>query len=138
MTKNEVEQIIITGKADGKEFLQILLHRDGTLNREGTDIDSNDDESMVIGMSDGSAFQELLESLDESLLADENMNSVYDYPDKTGTLLEYTIVFLGEKPKIIVYKFNLATHTKEVGEVFPYFYNFISRAVALTEKWYNK
>ncbi len=138
MTKEDVEQIRIMGELDGEVFLEMLLHRDGTVNRKGTDIDSKKDEAMVIGMTDGLAFRELLSVLDEKLLTVGEDSFMYEYPDKTGVPLEYTVYFLGEKPKIKFYKFKLATETKEVGEVFPYFYYFITKGVELTERFYHR
>lgn len=135
MKKSDITQIRITVQVSGKPTLNLLLDKDGTINRQGSGT-AYENETMVLGMSDGTAFKALVKHLDGKLLAGSSL-SAYDHPDKKGDVLEYEIVFIGKKPLIKVFKFSLGSQSDNVGEVFPYFLNFTQHALSLTEEWYR-
>ena len=134
MRKTEIEQIRIKSESGSKTLLDMFLHIDGTLNRKG-DFRENKDDTMVIGMSDGSEFKQLVENLDEKLLQGEPLNE-YNFPNGTGLPWHYEIAFIGEKPKIKVFKFTVNSESTEDNTPFPYFYDFAVQAAGLTDRWY--
>ena len=142
MTKDQVNQIRIEVEtSDEKSLLLILLDRDGTLNRKGSGFIDDKDLPFVMGMSDGSAFKTLIDVLDEEVLQEDpetGPSYTYDYPDKAGIPLTFKFVFLGEKPNLIVYEFHIGSESMDTEEgLFPYFGGLVSKAVELTDAWYN-
>ena len=133
-TKADIEQIRIDIESEGQSALSMLIHKDGTLNRQGNG-SLPPVKVAAIGMTDGAVFHKLLELLDERVFAHAG---VYDMPEKTGTPIRYSLVFLGEKPKVKVFEFRVGLQNKEVGELLPYVDAFINNAAALTNDWYEK
>ena len=134
MKKSDVEQIRIEVTCDGKNMLSMLLHRDGTLNRKG-DGSVKDDAIMAIGMTDGSIFKSLLDTVHDDLLKEDGMFGV-DMPDKPGQLMHYEIIFIGPKPHIAVFDFKLGTDTENPDQLFLFFYGLVVSAIKETDKWY--
>lgn len=53
--------------------------------------------------------------------------------------ITYSIASLGDSPDdVAVFEFRLGTETGDVGELLPYFDQFISKAVMATDGWYAK
>lgn len=134
MKKDQVEQIRIEVKADGQSALSMLIHKDGTLNRQGNG-SLPPVKLAAIGMTDGSVFRQLMTDLDENIFEHAG---IYDHPDKRGQQLNYSVVFLGQKPNLKVFEFRVGSETKNVGNVLPYLDQFISKAAILTNEWYDK
>ena len=110
----------------------MMICRDGTLGRQGSG-KLPADEVSVLGISDGSIFNSLIDMLDERVLPHAN---VYDHPNKIGLPITYSIVFLDRNQDAVVFEFRFGSETADVGELLPYFDGFISQAVALTNDWY--
>lgn len=143
MKKSDIDQIDIDITADGQSALSMRLHRDGTLCRQGN---GNLPPITVstIGMTDGSAFRQLIELLDDGIFG---LPSIYDHPDKSGVAIMYQVIFAGPvtgrrwlvfpKRAIKGFRFSLGTETKDVGKLLPFFDRFIVKAVDLTNEWYQ-
>ena len=134
MKKEQVEQIRIDVKSDGESVLSMLIHKDGTLNRQGNG-SLPPVKVAALGMTDGHVFRTLLDQLDERAF---DHAGIYDHPEKPGRQLNYSVVFLGEKPLLRVFEFRVGSGTQNIGELLPYFNQFIINAVSLTDAWYEK
>lgn len=120
---------IISGK---ESALSIMLSRDGTLGRQGNGTLPADKANALSG-SDGSVFNTLITQLDERVFPHAD---VYDHPNKIGIPITYSIAFLDEHDKTVVFEFRFGSETLDVGELLPYFDGFIAQTVALTDAWY--
>jgi hypothetical protein len=132
MKKSDIEKFridIVSGKVSA---LSMMLGRDGTLGRQGSGTLPAEEVS-VLGNSDGSIFNSLIDMLDERTFPHAD---VYDHPHKIGAAITYSIVFLGRGNDTLVFEFRFGSETPDVGELLPYFDGFISQAVALTNNWY--
>jgi hypothetical protein len=132
MKKTDIQKFRIDIVCDDKSALSLLLDKDGRVSRQGSGALPADDFS-VMSEGDGSIFAALLDALDEQVF---DHAGVYDHPDKSGLSITYSVAFLGEEPDVAVFEFRLGTDTKDVGELLPYFDQFISKAVMATNDWY--
>lgn len=135
MIKTDIEQIRIEVESESKNIISMLLHKDGTLNRKGDGL-INDSAPMIIGMSDGSAFQSLVKSLPDNLIEDDGMSGSDD-PDKSGQPVKYNIAIIGPKPHIVVFEFTLGSDTQKPSDLFLFFHTFVVNAIKATDKWYK-
>ncbi|MEN8169808.1 MAG: hypothetical protein ABFS08_06260 [Pseudomonadota bacterium] len=133
MNKSQIQKIRIDIISNEQSVLFMLLDRDGRISRQGSGV-LPADEFAVMSENDGSIFSALVDALDEKVLAHAG---VYDHPNKAGTPITYSVVFLGEEPDVAVFEFRVGTETKDVGELLPYFDQFISRTVMATNQWYE-
>ena len=133
-TKADIEQIRIDIESEGQSALSMLIHKDGTLNRQGNG-NLPPMKVAAIGMTDGQVFRTLIDALDERIF---EQAGIYDHPNKMGQPIRYCVAFVGEKPKIKVFEFRLGLENKDVGDVLPYIDRFISAAAQLTNEWYEK
>ncbi len=135
MKKNEIEKFRIDIVCDDKSALSLLMDKEGRVSRQGSGALPADDFS-VMSEGDGSIFGALIEALDDQVF---DHAGVYDHPDKSGLPITYSVAFLGGSPDdVAVFEFRLGTETREVGELLPYFDQFISKAVMATNEWYLK
>lgn len=133
MKKEDVQKIRIDIVCDDKSALSLLMDREGRVSRQGSGA-MPADEFSVVSEGDGSIFAALIDMLDNQVFEHA---AVYDHPDKTGLPITYSIAFMGEDPSdVAVFEFRLGTGTKDVGELLPYFDQFISKAVMGTNEWY--
>jgi hypothetical protein len=132
MKKAEVQKIRIDVVCDDKSALSLLMDREGRVSRQGSGAMPADDFE-VMSENDGSIFAALLDALDDQVF---DHAGVYDHPDKSGLPITYSVAFLGEEPDVAVFEFRLGTETRDVGELLPYFDQFISKAVMATNAWY--
>ncbi len=132
MKKTDIQKFRIDIVCDDKSALSLLVDKDGRVSRQGSGSMPAEDFS-VMSEGDGSIFAALLDALDEQVF---DHAGVYDHPDKSGLPITYSIAFLGEGPDVAVFEFRLGTDTKDVGELLPYFDQFISKAVMATNDWY--
>lgn len=133
MKKTDIEKLRIDIVCDDKSALSLLMDREGRISRQGSGV-MPADEFAVMSEGDGSIFSALVEALDNQVF---DHVGVYDHPDKSGLPITYSVAFLGGSPDdIAVFEFRLGTATKEVGELLPYFDQFISKAVMATNEWY--
>ncbi len=135
MKKNEIEKFRIDIVCDDKSALSLLMDKEGRVSRQGSGALPADDFS-VMSEGDGSIFGALVDALDDQVF---DHAGVYDHPDKSGLPITYSVAFLGGSPDdVAVFEFRLGTETKQVGELLPYFDQFISKAVMATNEWYLK
>lgn len=135
MRKADVRKIRIDIVCDDKSALSILMDSEGRVSRQGSGAMPADPFS-VMSEGDGSIFAALVEMLDDQVF---DHAAVYDHPDKSGLPITYSVAFMGEDPSDVhVFEFRLGTETRDVGELLPYFDQFISKAVMATNEWYAK
>jgi hypothetical protein len=133
MKKTDIQKLRIDIVCDDKSALSLLMDCDGRVSRQGSGAMPADDFS-VMSEGDGSIFAALIEMLDDEVFSHDG---VYDHPDKSGLPITYSVAFLGKsQDDVVVFEFRLGTETKEVGELLPYFDQFISKAVMATNEWY--
>jgi hypothetical protein len=132
MKKSDIQKLRIDIVCEEKSVLSLLMDRDGRVSRQGSGALPADDFS-VMSEGDGSIYAALVDALDERVFEHAG---VYDHPDKSGLPITYSIAFLAEEPNVAVFEFRLGTETKDVGELLPYFDQFISKAVMATNDWY--
>lgn len=134
MKKTAIQKLRIDIICDDKSALSLLMDRDGRVSRQGSGGLPVDDFA-VMSEGDGSIFAALVDALDDPVF---EHSGIYDHPDKSGLPITYSIAFLGGSPEeVSVFEFRLGTETKDVGELLPYFSQFISKAVAATDDWYQ-
>jgi len=133
MKKTEIQKFRIDIVCDDKSSLSLLMDDEGRVSRQGSGAMPADDFS-VMSLGDGSIFAALINALDDQVF---DHAGVYDHPDKSGLPITYSVAFLGANPDdVAVFEFRFGTETKEVGELLPYFDQFISKAVMATNDWY--
>lgn len=133
MKKTEIQKFRIDIVCDDKSALSLLMDCEGRVSRQGSGALPADDFS-VMSVGDGSIFAALIEALDERVF--EHVG-VYDHPDKSGLPITYSVAFLGSsEEQVALFEFRLGTETRDVGELLPYFDQFISKAVMATNEWY--
>ena len=133
INKLEIQKIRIDIISNEQSALFMLLDRDGKISRQGSGT-LPADEFAVTSENDGSIFSALVDALDEKVFAHAG---VYDHPNKVGMPITYSIAFLGEDPDVAVFEFRVGTETTDVGELLPYFDQFISKTVMATNAWYE-
>lgn len=134
MNKSDIEKFRIDIVSGSTSALSMMICRDGTLGRQGSGTLPADEVS-VRGMSDGTIFNSLIGMLDERVFPHAD---VYDHPNKIGVPITWSIVFLGRNQETVIFEFRFGSETPDVGELLPYFDNFIAQAVALTNDWYTQ
>lgn len=136
MEKSQIEIIRIDIASQGQSALSMLLHQDGTINRQGNG-DLPPIKVAAMGMSDGSAFKHLINLIpeDDSLL-DESLE--YKHPHLKGQPIEYKITFTGQKPLMRQYNLYFGSENNEVHLIVKYFDNFVIHAKQLTDAMYQK
>ena len=102
-TKTDIEQIRIDVDSEGQSALSMLIHKDGTLNRQGSG-SLPPVKIATMGMTDGAIFRKLVETLDEGIF---EKAGIYDHPNKLGQQIRYALVFIGQNPKIKVFEFRV-------------------------------
>lgn len=135
MKKTEVQKLRIDIVCDDKSALSLLMDSEGRVSRQGSGAMPADDFS-VMSVGDGSIYAALIDALDERVF---DHAGVYDHPDKSGLPITYSVAFLGNSPEeVALFEFRLGTETADVGELLPYFDQFISKAVMATDGWYKE
>ena len=134
MKKTEIQKFRIDIVCDDKSALSLLMDSEGRVSRQGSGAMPAEDFS-VMSVGDGSIYAALIDALDERVF---DHAGVYDHPDKSGLTITYSVAFLGSSPEeVALFEFRLGTETADVGELLPYFDQFISKAVMATEEWYR-
>ncbi len=133
MNKTQIQKIRIDIISNEQSALFMLLDRNRKISRQGNGT-LPADEFAVMSENDGSIFEALVNALDDQVFAH---TGVYDHPNKLGQPITYSIAFLGEEPDVAVFEFRVGTETKDVGELLPYFDQFISKTVMATNPWYE-
>ena len=133
MNKTQIQKIRIDIISNDQSALFILLDRNGRISRQGSGTRPAD-EFAVMSDNDGSIFEALVNALDDQVFAHAG---VYDHPNKLGQPITYSVAFLGEDPDVSAFEFRVGTETEDVGELLPYFDQFISKTVMATNGWYE-
>lgn len=133
MNKSDIQKIRIDIICQEQSALSMLLDKEGKVSRQGNG-KMPPDEFAVMSDNDGSIFDKLVDAVDERAFEHA---AVYDHPDKSGLPITYSVAFLDNKDNVAAFEFRLGTETKEVGELLPYFDQFISNAVLMTQEWYD-
>jgi hypothetical protein len=134
MTKDDIQKLQIDIEFDGESALSLMLCRDGAIARQGNG-NMPPKKLSVMGMTEGAEFRQLMELFDEQVFSHQG---VFDYSNKKGMPVRYSIAFVGERPKPRIFEFRLGLENKDVGDLLPYFDSLIKKAVVLTEPWYAK
>ncbi len=134
MIRDDIIKIRIDIVSEQQHALSLMLASDGAIVRQGNG-NLPVEEAVFDGQIDSSVFNTLVERLDDSLFA---YASVYDHPDKTGIPLIYSVAFLDNQGEESFFEFRFATQTADLGDLLPYFDDFISQAVHLTDSWYQQ
>lgn len=133
-TKTDIEQIRIDIESEGQSALSMLIHKDGTLNRQGNG-NLPPVKVAAIGMTDGAIFRKLVDTLDERIF---EQAGIYDHPNKQGQPIRYSLAFTGQKPKIKVIEFRVGLENTDVGDLLPYVDRFINVAAQMTKEQEKK
>lgn len=133
MKKETIQKIRIDIVTNDQSVLSMLLDKEGRISRQGS-ASLPADSFAVESKNDGSIFGFLIDMLDEKVFAHAG---VYDHPVKEGLPITYSVAFLGDDDEVVGFEFRLGTETKDVGELLPYFDQFISKAVMGTDAWYE-
>lgn len=135
MNKAEIQQIRIDIECGGETALSMVLYRDGTLGRSGNGSLPRDGIT-CLGMSDGSAFSTLIDSLNEGVFPHVGTHEI---KDKKGTPVRYAIGFLGTGDRLLAgFEFRMGLDNRDAGNLVAYFDGFIQHAVALTNDWHKE
>jgi len=132
--KTDIEQIRIDVESEGQSALSMLIHKDGTLNRQGNG-SFPPVKVAAIGMTDGVIFKKLVDALDERIFKEAG---IYDHPNKKGQQIRYSLALIGQKPKIKVIEFRVGLENNDVGDLLPYVDKFINIAAQMTSDWYDQ
>jgi len=92
INKDAIKTIYIKWEKEEQTVFSIMLNRNGTINR----LEEPEDQRkpiIIMGKTEESVFQELLDRLDESWF---EFTGRYTYPDPKGPLMNLTISFEGE------------------------------------------
>ncbi|NOR52188.1 MAG: hypothetical protein GQ470_06165 [Gammaproteobacteria bacterium] len=133
MNKTTIQKIRIDIISNDQSALSMLMDREGRISRQGSGALPADGFE-VMSENDGSIFSALVDAIDEKVFEHAG---VYDHPNKVGQPIVYSVAFLGEEPEVAAFEFRLGTETEDVGDLMPYFDQFISRAVMATNHWYE-
>ena len=133
MKVSEIEKIRIDIQSEGASSLSLMISRIGEMMRQGSG-NFPADEFVADGAIDPNIFLQLIEDLDEAVF---NHAMVYDHPDKSGQPITYSVAFLDNDDNTAIFEFRFGTETADVGELLPYFESFISKALILTNDWYQ-
>lgn len=133
MKKESIQKIRIDIVTSEKSVLSMLLDKEGRISRQGS-ATLPADPFAVESKNDGSIFTMLMDLLDERVFEHAG---VYDHPVKDGLPITYSVAFLSDEDDVAAFEFRLGTETKDVGELLPYFDQFISKAVMGTDAWYE-
>lgn len=133
MLKTEIQKIRIDIISNDQSALSMLMDREGRISRQGSGT-LPPDAFDVMSENDGSIFSALIDALDEKVFEHAG---VYDHPNKAGESIIYSVAFLGKEPEVAAFEFRLGTETEDVGDLMPYFDQFISKAVMATSQWYE-
>ncbi|HIO93368.1 MAG TPA: hypothetical protein EYG68_11075 [Leucothrix mucor] len=133
MKKSDIQKIRIDIRSDNKSALSLLMDKQGMIKRQGNGV-LPIIETEVIATTTGDFFTQLVALVDENIMP---FADVYDHPNKLGTLLTISTVFMGKNDTVKAFEFRLGTETKDVGDLFPFFDHFIAQAIHITQEWYE-
>jgi hypothetical protein len=127
-----VETILVSFDVDGKRKLFIMLAADGSINRAGGGESDGADSELFVGVSDGSAFQNLAGRLNPAWF--KSAGQRFTFPDPRGAQSLLRVILKtseGEYPLEFSYGLESGGLPADVG-------NFVQEAVRLTDPWYQE
>ncbi|MDH5185104.1 MAG: hypothetical protein OEX12_14570 [Gammaproteobacteria bacterium] len=133
MKISDIQRIRIDIVSDELSALHMMLDRDGRISRQGYG-NLPVEEFIVTSESDASVFQQLLEKLSENMFEHAG---VYDHPDKNGVPIVMMVAFLDQADETEFFEFRFGTENEDLGELLPFFDQFISYALSLSNHWYQ-
>lgn len=134
MKKADIQRIRLDILSDDKSALSILMDKEGMLKRQGNG-SLPIDETEVTGNVGKEYFANIIELIDEGVMPFANL---YDHPNKVGTPLTISAAFMSAYDDVRGFEFRLGTETTDVGDLFPFFDQFISQVVHMTQPWYDQ
>ena len=133
MKISDIEKIRIDIQSEGNSSLSLMISRIGDMMRQGNgNFPAND--YVACSDIDPNIFLQLIEDLDEEVFQHAK---VYDHTDKSGQPITYSIAFQDKDENNQIFEFRFGTETANTGELLPYFESFISKAIMLTQDWYE-
>ena len=134
MVREDIIKIRFDIYSEQQHALSLMLASDGAIVRQGT-ANLPVESAIFNGQIDTQVFNSLIDELDNELFA---YASVYDHPDKSGTSVVYSVAFLDKQENECFFEFRFGTETADLGDLLPYFDHFISKAVSLSDVWYQQ
>lgn len=134
MKKSDINKIRIDIHSDEVSALSLLIDNQGNIKRQGNGTLPIKEEE-VVGKTTSDVFANVLALVDEQVMPYANL---YDHPNKAGTPLTVSVAFMSHEDDIKAFEFRLGTETPDVGELFPFFDNFIAQAISITQLWYDE
>jgi hypothetical protein len=134
MKKSQIEIVRIDITPQGQSALSMLLHKDGTINRQGNG-DLPPVKIAAVGMTDGAQFRTLIEKIDPDLMQESLQ---YKHPQPSGMPITYKIAFLGKQPLMRQYVLDFGLDNDDVHQLVKYFDHFIKLAKTSTDEFYSK
>ncbi len=134
MNKEAIQKIRIDILTNEQSALSMLLSKEGQISRQGSG-KIPVDMFTVTSADDGTIFNKILEKIDDRAFEHAG---VYDHPDKQGETVTMSVAFLGDDSDVTFFEFRYGTETKDVGQLLPFFDQFVSYAVIITDEWYRK
>lgn len=128
----ELIYVTIELKIESDTSLIILLHRDGTINRQG-DGSTNIEKNFFIGLTETIPILEELNTLINEDF-EQYLNKIYDAPEKSGRICSIEII-LANKNETKGTKFSYGSESMGPPKVIG---DFVIKAIELTNSWYNK
>ena len=133
MIKSVIQKIRVDIQSDGESALSLLMDKDGMIKRQGNGV-LPIDKTEVVAKTEGELFSQVISLVDENIMP---FADVYDHPNKQGIPLIISVVFMQSEDEVKAFEFRLGSETKDVGDLFPFFDQFIAQTVKITQKWYD-
>ena len=133
MKQSAIQKIRIDIQSNSESALSLLMDKQGMIKRQGNGM-LPIDKTEVVASTDGKLFSQVISLIDENIMP---FADVYDHPNKQGIPLVISVVFMQSKNKVKAFEFRLGSETQDVGDLFPFFDQFIAQTVKITQDWYD-
>ena len=133
MKKSEIQKIRIDIHSNKQSALSILMDKQGMIKRQGNGV-LPIEKAEIIASTDGTMFSQIVALVDENIMP---FASLYDHPNKQGIPLTISVVFMKSENDVKAFEFRLGSETTDVGDLFPFFDQFIAQAVKITQHCYD-
>jgi hypothetical protein len=129
---SDIAAVHITLEVGGKQALFILLAADGSINRLGTGLIDNTENSLFIGITKEPLFAKLMRHLNDEML---NYMGGYDVPDQRGVPCKLSIGLLFAHGDDNGFGFRYGSQSEGPPHEIV---QFITAAVQLTDPWFER
>ena len=133
MKKTDIQKVRIDIHSNGESALCLLMDKGGMIKRQGNGVIPIE-KADVVANTDGKIFSQVIDLVDENIMP---FADVYDHPNKQGIPLTISVVFMKSENEVKAFEFRLGSETKDVGDLFPFFDQFIAQTVKITQQWYD-